>query len=248
MLISITEVCRMGCLHCMDDAKPKGQHMSMETFQEAVNFFIRHDNSNFIMTGGEPTENPHFWEMVEYAAKRVPIVTVTTNGMNLVDNNDAYERINSLNKKYGEKILWQVTHVEKYYPQHINYFDKIFSLENVFLTTELEAIYPQGRARTNKLSWNSKGSKCFNIRSLARKFENFDLAIAGLKMKFKFCTPQIDIHGNIKLGESMLCPVASNIYKTPHKIVEDICNFKCSQCDIVNRRLPIQYLEAIGEK
>ena len=43
MIISITEKCRMGCSHCIDDARPDSdKFMTLETFKKALAFFI-HD-------------------------------------------------------------------------------------------------------------------------------------------------------------------------------------------------------------
>lgn len=104
-----------------------------------------------------------------------------------------------------------------------------------------------GRALINNLPWQSKCSKCFNIRSIVRTTKDLSDSTLLLAMKGKFCTPQIDIYGNIKLGESCLCPIASNIYKPIDEIVNDICNFRCSKCNHINKNLSKQQLEAIGE-
>lgn len=253
MLISITESCHMGCTHCMDDAKPSDNHMSYQVFRDAVDFFNEHGNIEFVITGGEPTDHPKFWDFLIYAANNVKgnvhkaHITVTTNAMNLVHNSDAFNKIQSLYDTFDCKITFQVTSVDEYYPIKIDLNDDIFNLPNVILCQEIEAMYPMGRARDNNLEYNSKGSKCFNIRSLTRDMKSLDKAITILSLAFRFCTPQIDIYGNIKLGESLLCPIASTIYKTNDEIVEDICNFKCGYCNIVNSKLPKEYLEKIGE-
>lgn len=38
MLIQITNRCHMGCKHCMQDASPKGKHMTDETFGQVMDF------------------------------------------------------------------------------------------------------------------------------------------------------------------------------------------------------------------
>jgi hypothetical protein len=249
----------------MDDAKPTGRDMTFETFKNVVDFFNNSGSFEFIITGGEPTENPEFWDMLEYAANNIPSdrlivdgmpipapfcghITVTTNAMNLVNNPEAYNKIKYFKERYGgKKVMFQVTSVDEYYPIKIDKNDPIFSLDTVILCTEIEAMYPMGRARDNNLPWQSKCSKCFNIRSTVRSTKSLSRSQLILNMRAKFCTPQIDIDGGIKLGESLLCPVVSNIYKPMNQIVEDICNFRCSNCNMVNKQLPKQHLEAIGE-
>ena len=251
MLICITESCHMGCSHCMDDAKPCDNHMSFETFKDVVHFFNKYGMLEFIITGGEPTDNPDFWYFLDYAAENInPVnshgyghITVTTNGMNLV-----YDMILSTEKRFGKKVIFQVTSVDKYYPIKIDLDNPVFKLSNVIVCTKLQSIYPMGRARYNNIPWQSNGSKCFNLRSIMRQKKSLSKTIAILTSMAKFCTPQIDILGNIKLGESLLCPIASNIYKTEEEIVNDICNFKCRGCDIINNNLSEEHLRAIGEK
>ena len=79
----------MGCTHCMDDAKSDcDKFMSEETFRKALDFNLKYDRSVTI-TGGEPTENPKFWEFMEIIADTLQynqIASVTTNGMNLSDD------------------------------------------------------------------------------------------------------------------------------------------------------------------
>ena len=53
----------------------------------------------------------------------------------------------------------------------------------------------------------------------------------------KYCTPHISVHGEIKLGESDLCPPCATIYDTDKEIIEKIQKFKCSKCDHVNKNL-----------
>ena len=261
MLLKITESCRMECTHCMDNAKPNGKDMSMETFRNAIDFFNKYGGFELIISGAEPTEHPNFWKMLKYAAEnaegsvdlngiRMHHITIATNAMNLVGNEHAYEMIKYYNNKYGNGITFQVTHVDKYYKHEIDLKDKIFLLDNVLLCKEIEHIVPKGRALINNIPYDVdkvKSSKCFNIRSISRTVKHLSDVSTILSSKLKFCTPQIDIYGNIKLGESALCPVCSSIYKKPEEIIEDIRNFKCKGCSIINSKLPERYLNAIGE-
>ena len=257
MLISITESCHMGCSHCMDDAKPCDNHMDFETFKDVVHFFNKYGMLEFVITGGEPTDNPDFLHFLYYAAENIsPVnsygcghITVTTNGMNLLAKDKAaYNMVLSTKERFGKKVTFQVTFVDKYYPIKINLDSPVFKLPNVVVCTELQSIYPMGRARYNNIPWKSNGSKCFNLRSIMRQRKSLSETIAILTSMAKFCTPQIDIFGNIKLGESLLCPIASNIYKTEEEIVNDIYNFKCRGCDIINNNLSEEHLRAIGER
>ena len=255
MLLKITESCHMGCSHCLDDAKPCDNHMDMRTFEDAISFFNQFGGIELIISGGEPTDHPNWINMLEYALERthgstgtgVCHITLTTNGMNIANNRDAQDYLMFLMDRYNNKLSIQVTHIDKYYPQEVDFSSDFFKCHHVVVCRNLEVIYPIGRARINNLPWQSKCSKCFNIRSAVRTTEDLGKATLMLNLKNKFCTPHVDIHGNIKLGESRLCPIASNIYKPTEQIIKDICNFTCSECDMINQKLPEAYLHAIGE-
>ena len=195
MLIKITRKCRMGCSHCLDDAKPVEEYMSFDVFKRVIEFISEHPYTQIIISGGEPTEH--------------------------------YDL--------------------RYYPIRINTDDDIFKLNNVVFIDKVEHIYPMGRALDNNIKHDSVGSKCFNIRSITRNTKDLNNTFYQLFLRMKFCTPNVDIHGDIKLGESLLCPECSNIFKSDDEIVQDIVNFKCSKCDLINKKLPKEYRNAIGE-
>ena len=63
----------MGCSHCMNDAKPCNSHMTIETFRDALNFVIKNCYGMALITGGEPTEHPHFKTFLEEALEDLRI-------------------------------------------------------------------------------------------------------------------------------------------------------------------------------
>lgn len=249
MMIKITEKCSMGCSHCMNDASSKGKHMPLKHFQKAIEFQREYGGPFCIITGGEPTEHPLFTYFLGLFMEQLPdcFVTVTTNGV-WMQNNQIF--IRNMNDIYGPRLIFQVTNDERYYPTRIDLSLPVFNLNNVIVCEHVEHIYPQGRTLLNNLEWDSKGSKCFNIRAITHQVAVKDLRniIAMLAVRQKFCTPHIDIMGNIKLGESDLCPVCSNIYKSHDEIIQDILDFRCSGCKQVNDNLPQEYKQIIKEQ
>lgn len=248
MMIKITEHCSMGCIHCMNNATPNNKHMTLDVFKEALEFQRKYGGPFCIITGGEPTEHPLFTYFLRMAMTELPncFVTITTNGLWMQDNKDFVINMNGM---YGNRLTFQVTNDKRYYPIGIHLNDSVFQLDNVVVCDSIESIYPQGRAVDNNIEWESKASKCFNIRAILKQILVKDLrnAIAMLAVKGKFCTPHIDIYGNIKLGESDLCPICSNIIKSHDEIVNDILNFKCNKCDHINCNLSEEYKSIIGE-
>lgn len=248
MLLSITEKCRMGCSHCMDDARTENTNfITEEVFRKALDFNFKFDQI-LLITGGEPTEHPKFWEFMKIASEynlKNKIVIVTTNGMNLSDND--IPKVRALNKKCT--FLWQVTSVDKYYPIKIDLSQKIFREPSFSISTSLEKLSPIGRA-LNHPEWefNAIAPDCFNIRSLTRKLQNLETVIESLRVRGKVCTPQISFDGQLKLGESCLCPPICLITENEITIIYKIINFRCSKCNHLLNKLPKIYRNAIGEE
>ena len=58
-----------------------------------------------------------------------------------------------------------------------------------------------------------------------------------LYLKGKNCTPAIAPNGDIKLGESALCPPVASIYDEEKVILNKMKNFHCKQCTIAWEKL-----------
>ena len=249
MLLSITEKCRMGCSHCMDDARPDcDKFMTKEMFEKAIEFNYKYDKT-LTITGGEPTEHPQFWEFMKILAERMTssqVCTIATNGMNLSD--DDISKVKKLRKYKGE-ILFQVSSIPPYYPIQINLNQMIFRRSEFYVSRRLEKLEPRGRA-ANHFEWNFNAiaPQCFNLRSFMRTTKDFSESINGLRNSLKFCTPQIAYDGSLKVGESTLCPVVAHIEDSEQEIVRKICSFRCSECNHLLLKLPALYRQAIGEE
>lgn len=251
MMIKITEKCSMGCPHCMNDSKPIDKHMDKETFIKVIDFFNQYGGATVVISGGEPTEHPQFLDFINtFMALTRPyiIVMIATNGIWMQTHKD---EIFKLLDEYSHRLMFQVTTVDEYYPVKIDTSLPVFKHENVFVCTKIERMYPQGRALTNHLEYvPPKGPKCANIRLVTHQvgMKSIRNIIAILLVKGGFvCTPHITVNGEIKLGESDLCPVCSNISKTEEEIINDILNFKCNDCKEALNNLPLQAKNILGE-
>lgn len=257
MLIKITDKCSMGCSHCLSDCNSDGKHMDFELFRKVVTFhFDRAGNSPILISGGEPTEHPMFETFLGYLltyktitevekSRNLPPITVTTNGLWLSKNMDFIESLEKMPTAFQD-IMFQVVIDDRYYPIHVDE-EILSSSELITVCHNVPAIYPQGRALQNNIPWDRKSSNCFNVRAIAKQLESptLERIIMMQNLRGHMCTPHIDIDGNIRLGESRLCPVCSNIDKTDSEIIDDIRNFQCHQCDFINEKLPPLYKQFV---
>jgi hypothetical protein len=233
-----------------------GKDMELSTLRDVVDFLDNNDLLNFevLISGGEPTEHPYFEQFAEYVFERLKesnyrkaaALTITTNGLWLLEN---YETAVKMIDRWGDKyhqIFFQVTNDKRYYPIKLEPHKRAFRHKNIIFCDAVEKIYPIGRAVTNNLEWEAGASKCFNIRALVHQRPEITLKEIRYFMLNSFslphvCSPHIDVQGNIKLGESDLCPVCASIYDEPNEIIQKIKSFQCHKCDFINDKLPDMY-------
>lgn len=240
----------MGCTHCMNDAKPDGEHMTLETFEDSLNFLIRNNAYHSILiTGGEPTEHPVFPMFMGYAIAalnkiHVPkMLTVITNGFWILDNLSAAKEIVAAGNEYT-MVQFQVSTDTRYYPKKLDTTKRIWREEGFILCKDcVEFMYPQGRAKQNGFSYQFKASKCFNVRAITKQLSNPTIqdVVGVLFSQGKFCTPAIRIDGSISLGESDLCPKIATIYDKEEDVIQKIKDFKCDGCYPLNENLDARY-------
>lgn len=79
MYLQITTRCNMTCEHCCFDCKAVGIDMTVETARAAM--AVVADRDEYItIGGGEPTLNPHFWEILGLCIGYAENVHIITNG------------------------------------------------------------------------------------------------------------------------------------------------------------------------
>ena len=108
MLIQITNRCQEGCRHCLQNALPDGPLMTEATFRKALEFgrFLR--CPLYIISGGEPTEHPQFFEfckMFDRLLGKEAAFVVTSNGMWYPEQKDMVEKLSRLKSFVGMQVF-----------------------------------------------------------------------------------------------------------------------------------------------
>lgn len=260
MLLHITDKCTMGCPHCIGDYKPDGGHMTKEVFSDALDFIFKtNEIVHIVITGGEPTEHPQFVELLELLFGRslkhykpIPsLVTITTNGFWCLEHPDEARRIAHGIPSMAIQVEWQVSADKRYYPKRLDVDNPLFKEDGFTLCDDcVTRIYPQGRAVDNNIPFQAKAPKCFNLRSIVKSVSSdssiiqspLSYAVMGLLMRGYSCTPSIGINGEIKLGESKLCPTCASIYDDIPVIEDKIRKFHCHNCEHLLSEEMIKYI------
>lgn len=272
MKIDLTYKCSMGCNHCLSDCKPDGESMSIDILNKVMDFIINTgiadlQYNNIVISGGEIFEHPQIKEMLDIVFTRLAnkpcVISLATNGRILSDDiqmmNYLKDKMNS--KEWKNRVFLQISDDDRFYPIRLTdkqkyrlkklggVLDGLQNFDNIHA-----CLYPQGRALDNyDESWYfTRAPKCTNPRWMAKHYniESFTKIVQTLVEAQKYCTPTISPKGEIKLGESALCPPVCSIDESD--IIGKIKTFKCCKCQYAAHQLmwtnPLMYTTVFYEK
>lgn len=255
MKIDLTYKCSMGCTHCMGDYKPDGINMSEKVLLDTMDFLKRSGifyipGFTIVLSGGEIFEHPDVINYINTIHETMSshnnmigcFLILTTNGKVLANTPEYLDAIKKLKSK-NVNIIIQVTNDERYYPYKLSR-KEIFNLEKIDAVIEgvpspdisnrNRCLYPQGRALENftEKDFYTIAPKCVNCRNFAKVYPtlSFKSLINYMNNNGKFCTPTISPLGEIKIGESQLCPSVATIYDNESTIMTKIRHCKCTKC------------------
>lgn len=252
MVIDLTYKCSMGCTHCMSDCNKSGEEMPINTLNDVCDF-IENRKIDTIqplilgISGGEIFEHSQILECLDVVFKRFGSrknigFMLATNGRILSETPEYLEYIKDIKSKYSKhKVIVQVTDDDRFYPIKLTQKQR-YRLEKIGAVIDTvpmdkedrkRCLYPQGRALLNydESYWNTKAPKCVNCRLMAYQGINtFKDLVQTMTKGMKNCTPTISPMGEIKLGESRLCPAVATIYDSDKEIFDKIRNCKCNAC------------------
>lgn len=240
MLLRITKYCEMDCPHCLVSADRNGQHMSSKTFEASLGFLLRIRPRVMMVSGGEPFNHPHVFEILEQLIKTLKLdprlVMVTSNGLPLQNDPSMLARARSLG------VSLQVTNDPLYYPRRV-VVPGVPMMENI-----PGGIFPDGRAVTSDLSNKPQQNfpYCFNFRSLLRSGMSLPMAVAYLEVNGKYCLPAVDVDGSVRIGEGGGCWAIGSVQSSIPELEAGIRDCRCSRCGL-KKNLSPSHLAVIGE-
>lgn len=226
----------MECLHCYLNASPTGKHMKRSTFLKAIDFSAKYDHISLLLSGGEPSDHPLFLEFLEIAhdykkRDKIILVSILSNGMFLED-----ERYTKEILKFNFPI--QITNDPRYYPKRI----KKINDPNIAYEDHVRFISPSKKAAKNNIPINRQSPLCFNFRSTIFSLQDIIPAIATLRYKLKFCTPSININGDVVAGEFDYCYKIGTVESNKDELLNNIKNMSCGKCGL-HKNLTGKYAE-----
>lgn len=275
MTIRITNKCNLYCTHCMQESGPKeNEFMSLETFENTLEFINSTTTKVINISGGEATLHPQILDFLKLALKYNKAIVLLTNGTYLIDNPELRHNIFCLMVKH-KNLMIQVTNVKNIYNMYITKTEFINALKPLLIYKKVKdrvafvnqfenGIVPIGRAldniskfTTEQLRTESKASRCFNLYNTLQVFHG-DLikTISYVKdnSKTSLCIPLIKENGDMIFGEyGNICSVVwnvNNIKRENPTILLDHLEGPCGACYVSKdqERNADIYLIGYGQK
>ncbi len=256
MLIKVTNYCSMGCSHCVEDSTIKGEHMSFDVFQRALDQSARMEQLAWgmglpqfiLLSGGECTEHPEIVRFVEEVVRRGHTPLLITNGLWL----DNAELRDALLRPEWSMMFVQVTNDSRFYPKPAPYYED----KRIAYVSTLTHLITLGRAGRKK-NIDGKGlpmakaPTSFNFRSATRSTGSITEAVAIMRGraamgKSGHCSPSISSDGSIVAGESRFCFKIGTVDSTLEELTRATCEMRCNACGLVDN-LNQEQKRAIGE-
>jgi hypothetical protein len=239
MLIRITNHCTMGCSHCMiDKSGPDGEHMSLETYEKALELSYLLGARALIISGGEPFDHPDVFKFIALAQARSFITMVTTNGLFALNPEMRRMAVQS-----GAMV--QVTNDPRYYGRNLGLVREIFTENGFAFEDHIRQIFPCRRTEESGITPTRHSPMCFNMRSATRAYDIIS-AISVLQMQGKLCSPSINVDGSVRAGEADTCFKLGTVDSTEGDLDEAYRTMRCNRCGLMDNLGP-KYLAAIGE-
>lgn len=258
MLIQITNNCNMGCPHCLNKSGQIGDTVNMQrwTFLSSLEHAQRNNASIILISGGEPTMHPNWYDFVRIALSGCydfKEVLLVTNGSWV--GTDVEECVTDLltNEPMFSVQITCIKGLYKMYdalvPKLNDYIERLKKLEKkpgmlhdrVHLCIDVPIHYVSlGRAAENEKFRKlasldmSTTTSCFMGALLGAQLSprlRYSDVIEILESRGHYCKPRINYRGEIGWSESALCPNFASVFDSNEEIFTRCSEWRpCGRC------------------
>lgn len=252
MLVKVTNKCGMGCSHCMEDSVPKGEHMTEETFLQALEFtkmaersaWLKGCTPTILLSGGECTEHPDIVKFVETVVKQGFLTVLISNGL-FLSNLELRESL----LRPDWPILVQVTNDPRFYPTA----PIVVNDPRITYIPTLTNMIPLGRfkKKTHSEVPTKQAPGSFNLRSLTHHLKSFEFAVATIRLRAAMgssgnCIPSVSHEGYVMAGETRNCYKIGTVQSSNEELTKAILEMgSCNRCGLEDN-LDQKHKRAIG--
>ncbi len=262
MLLQLTTKCNEGCTHCMVNAKPCGEDMSLETLENAIRYIRSSKPNILVITGGEITLHNQWYEFITKILTETNVWVVLESNGSFIDNKMDVAKMKIL-LGMNKVLTMQLSSHEEYYPNYEKFmsnrtkFEKLGDKVEVRVNWQgkLSNIHKLGRFKTLNPDYVPKGNtQCSPIVSrIVAMYNELKTGTSNKLTSFLnllenhgyMCKPSISTDGGIHVGETQYCHQFDNVAKYDNKsnhqklMDESILNLlrfdfeTCNKCECV---------------
>lgn len=241
MTIRLTLKCTQGCRHCLINALPNSGSMSYDTLDNVLQLLKHIDIPILNISGGEVTEMEDWYNMINYIIDFIKSnnlktkLSILSNGTFLFDEYKVKQMKELLNKKEVYQLYLSTN--PTFYKSYEDVKSKVSKINLSKLKLNLDdrtsTLKNLGRANNLDVNLNTPAS-CSLSYKIVKNLSNDNIKSLFNRFPTMYCSPMINIDGEIYLGWSNECKSVGNIntdsYDTIyHNIMRFIPCGKCKQ-------------------
>lgn len=226
----------------MESSCPSGEHMSWEVLNDVISFIHHNEINILILSGGEVTTDPEFYEKISYISRKCnkSLMTIQSNG-SWIANLDTTKKVKKLLDECSNILMMQVSTHKKYYPNYDFIMSRQSDIESVHEKIKFVADWQGSLTKIQRLGravnltdedFNSVPScstllcRSHQIEAMLGKIPKLSEFLICMEFNGYLCKPLINEYGNVYAGETQHCVKMGNItgYSTmTHDARENVC-------------------------
>lgn len=266
---NITYACDSNCLFCAANVgiiSDRNYTLTPLAFEEELIKECVKPGDIIMISGGEPTLSPYFWEILDICDKYDCMIELTTNGHFFEDANKAeklyrYKKVNVQVSLFGlEPIHDYLTGKDGNFKSTLRALDNFASLQErktfivtvKFLLSKITALHNEDAYRYIYGRYRDKFTYSLNALLISEKvLRNRDLLLEPYSLSLSKMASFVELD-NILVDTIPLCLLSetkrNNFLKKKHINIEklysdakiqnkDMDNYQCSKCDRCSLRI-----------
>lgn len=248
----------MGCPHCAINANRDGFHCNDWVVIKTMEFNKRYGIDVVVVSGGEPTQHPNFFNLFKKIIKETKKVYLATNGTFLL-NPALVTQLKFLLDDYNNFDI-QITSIKGLYPRYEeivplyykfikdidpNVIGRVYLVEQLFFLDE-----NSGRAKNNDLTAFRTGNKrvapeCFNLYAAAVQLPTLESVFEALQRRnFSDCKMVVWPDGTIRPCALEDAPIVGNVYHNWDIVYRNLLAGR--PCGVCGHKVPEKYARQLG--
>lgn len=235
MTIRLTLKCSQGCKHCLVDALPNSPSIDKDTLDNCLQL-IKHINPIYLnLSGGEITEMDNWVDVINEIIQFIKDNKLRTKLYILSNGTFVFNQYEQMKDLVQDDIVHRlfISTNPTFYKDSELILKKLINFPKLQLNLHdrKETLKNLGRAKNLNVNLNTPAS-CALLFNIIKNSKATNLKELFNQMPLGYCSPMINVDGNIYLGWSNECRCVGNVNTDSYdNIYNNIKSFiPCGKC------------------